>query len=59
MTRSFLLFPLVALAACVDSTDPGDGGFINGVSGIATGTYEERIDEREEDVAIAQARNAE
>lgn len=45
------------LAACQTTTDPAEGGFFNGVSGIATGAYDDRIDTAEADVAGAQARN--
>lgn len=59
MMRPLILAFLLLLAACVDSGDPADGGFINGVSGITTGTYDARIEEREEEVAAAKVRNAE
>lgn len=45
------------LGGCVTSSDPGEGGFFNGVAGIAGGGYEARIDERESAVAEASARN--
>lgn len=51
-----LCAPLL-IAACVDSTDPADGGFVNGISGVASGTYDQRVREREAEVAAAQARN--
>jgi chromosome segregation ATPase len=35
------------LAACQVNEDPAEGGFISGVTNLATGGYEERIDERE------------
>ncbi len=56
MTRFFLL-SLVALSACQTTTDPAEGGFFSGVSGIATGAYDQRIETAEADVASAQARN--
>ncbi len=49
----------LGLAGCMTSTDPADGGFFNGVSGIASGSYQEQIDADEAQVAAAQARNAE
>jgi len=45
------------LAACQTTTDPAEGGFFSGVSGIATGAYDDRIAAAEGDVATAQARN--
>lgn len=48
---------LAALAACQTTTDPAEGGFFNGVSGIASGSYDARVAEAERDVAARQARN--
>ena len=45
------------LAGCVTSEDPSEGGFFNGVSGITSGTYDQRVEEREAGVADATARN--
>lgn len=45
------------LVACQTTTDPSEGGFIAGVSGISSGAYEQRVADREADVAEAQARN--
>lgn len=45
------------LAACVESGDPAEGGFLRGVSGIASGGYDERVAEREAEVSEAEARN--
>jgi predicted nucleic acid-binding Zn-ribbon protein len=50
---------LLGLAACQTTTDPAEGGFISGVSGISSGAYQARIDEREAAVASEQARKAE
>jgi hypothetical protein len=46
------------LSACVTSEDPADGGFFNGVNGLAGGGYQARVDEREENLGNAQARNS-
>ncbi len=53
----FAALPCLVLAACQTTTDPADGGFFAGVSGIATGAYDDRIAAAEGDVASAQARN--
>lgn len=45
------------LTACQTTTDPAEGGFFSGVSGIATGAYDDRIAAAEGDVAAAQIRN--
>ena len=59
MTRTLLITTAaLALGACVDSTDPADGGFFNGVSGVASGEYDARVEEREKQVAEEQARNS-
>jgi hypothetical protein len=46
---------ILTLGACVDSADPAAGGLSNAVVGLAGGGYDERIDERESGVAVAQA----
>ena len=46
---SITLLVCAALStACVTSSDPHDGGFINGVRGIQNGTYQQRIDEQQQ-----------
>jgi len=53
-----LTFPtLMLLTACQTTTDPAEGGFFSGVSGITTGAYDARVEAAESDVASAQARN--
>ncbi|WP_299729363.1 hypothetical protein [uncultured Tateyamaria sp.] len=47
------------LSACMTtSTDPADGGFFNGVSGITTGTYQSQIDADEAQIEASRVRNA-
>ncbi len=58
MKPRFLLPIVLGVAACQTSTDPADGGFFNGVSALSSGTYDDRIAEREASVEEAQARNA-
>lgn len=52
-----IVFGTVLLAGCVTSSDPADGGFANGIAGISSGSYNERVAEREAQVAEAQAQN--
>lgn len=54
------IFPAcLGLAGCMTSSDPADGGFFNGVSGIASGSYQAQIDSDEAQVEASRARNAE
>ncbi|WP_171174639.1 hypothetical protein [Ruegeria sp. HKCCD8929] len=52
-----IALPCLLLAACETTTDPAEGGFFSGVSGITSGAYDERIETAEADVAAAEARN--
>lgn len=52
-----IFFSCFLLAACQTTTDPAEGGFLSGVSGIATGAYDDRVASAESDVAAAQSRN--
>jgi len=52
-----ILVTALALAACATSDDPADGGFFNGVNGIASGKYQARVDEQQQGLAKDQARN--
>ncbi len=54
LIASFLILPV---AACETSSDPAAGGFINGLAGVTTGTYDARIAAGEAAVAESQARN--
>ncbi len=56
--KGTIILTCAGLAACTTSTDPADGGFFNGVSGITTGTYQAQIDADEAQVAASRARNA-
>ena len=55
--RRLAILPCLALAACQTTTDPAEGGFFAGVSGITTGAYDARVEAAESDVAAAQVRN--
>lgn len=55
--RSTLVLGL--LSACTVSDDPADGGFVSGVAGITSGSYQARVDTLEQQAATEQARNAE
>lgn len=60
MTTSRVL-PLAAtllLAACAGTGDPRDGGFITGVTNLASGGYQQRIDQREAQVSSLDAEQA-
>ncbi|WP_412553943.1 hypothetical protein [Shimia sp. MIT1388] len=46
------------LSACETSDDPADGGFVSGVAGITSGTYQARVDTLEAQAAAEQERNA-
>jgi septal ring factor EnvC (AmiA/AmiB activator) len=48
-----------ALTACVTSNDPHDGGFFNGIHGIASGTYQQRVDQDRQNVDELQKTGAE
>lgn len=52
-----LILATTALAGC-DSSDPADGGLFNGLNGIASGDYQERVDDRQDAVDQAETRNA-
>ena len=41
----------VVLAGCAGSGDPHEGGFITGVSNLVSGGYQQRIDQRQAEVA--------
>ena len=45
----------VFLSGCLNSTDPREGGFFGGVAGLTSGTYEERVRDRQESLERAQA----
>jgi len=41
---------VVLLSACATTDDPREGGFISGVQGLSSGTYERRVREREDNL---------
>jgi chromosome segregation ATPase len=43
-----IIFLFMFISGCTASSDPRSGGFFGGVHGLATGAYEERIQEREQ-----------
>lgn len=44
-----------AVAACTGTEDPSRAGFLDGVGNLASGTYDRRIDEREQELTQTQA----
>ncbi len=44
----FIVALILFMAGCAASPDPRTGGFFGGVHGLATGTYDKRVQEREE-----------
>ena len=57
--KKLLLTAITALPliGCTENPDPSQGGFFEGVQGISSGSYDDRIQSREAEVASAQARN--
>lgn len=49
---------VVLLSGCVTSTDPSQGGFINGVSGLSSGTYDQRIQTKQNELSSIEQANA-
>ncbi|MEM6680460.1 MAG: hypothetical protein AAF675_21545 [Pseudomonadota bacterium] len=43
------------LAGCESNPDPASGGFFSGVQGLSSGTYEQRLQEREQTLEAEQA----
>lgn len=58
MTKPIIATVLI-LSACATSDDPADGGFFNGINGLAGGGYQARVDEQKQGLANDQTRNAE
>ncbi|SMP34787.1 hypothetical protein [Shimia sagamensis] len=59
LSSAFLTtLPVCLLSACVTSDDPADGGFVSGVAGITSGSYQARVDSLEAQATAEQARNA-
>lgn len=52
------VFPIVMLivAGCAASDDPADGGFFNGIAGLAGGGYDARIETRQAGLDASLAR---
>ena len=59
MKSLLLLTATFGITACTTSGDPAAGGFVSGVSGVASGSYQQRIEAKEASVAEGQARTAE
>lgn len=50
-----LTLSVLFMAGCAASQDPRSGGFFGGVHGLATGTYEKRVQEREQSLELLRA----
>ena len=49
LTGSLMFLAVTLLASCQGvNSDPAAGGFMNGVSGVMGGGYQQRIDEKEQ-----------
>lgn len=46
------------LSACQTTTDPAQGGFVNGVSALSSGAYDQRIQARKGELSSLQQANA-
>ena len=46
------------LGACATTDDPREGGFIGGVQGLSSGAYQQRVSEREDNLAKLRAMQA-
>lgn len=58
MNKSVLILAAFGLTACEISEDPADGGFLSGVVGVAGGGYEQRVEDSEFALMIAQQQQA-
>lgn len=47
----------VLLSACQTTTDPSQGGFINGVSALSSGAYDQRIEAKNDEMSSLQQAN--
>jgi len=57
--KAFSVIVLLGIAACSQSTDPHEGGLFGGISGLSSGAYDQRIQQRQAELANAQAQQAE
>jgi len=48
----------LGLAGCAPSGDPAEGGFFNGIAGVASGGYDARVAERKQAVAASEQQGA-
>lgn len=59
MNHNFLLYSffLALIIGCATTNDPRQGGFFGGIAGLSSGAYEERLKQREYDLAQQQSIN--
>jgi len=48
---AMLLFFTLGLAGCATDPNPARGGFIDGLAGLSSGSYQDRVNQREQDLA--------
>jgi septal ring factor EnvC (AmiA/AmiB activator) len=53
----FCIFLLSVITGCATTSNPREGGFFGGVAGLSSGVYEERLKQREYDLAQQQSVN--
>ncbi|MEO0388884.1 MAG: hypothetical protein AAF281_15415, partial [Pseudomonadota bacterium] len=58
--RSWSLIPgaVLILGACTVNEDPAAGGFVSGVAGVTTGSFQARVDALEGEAESERARQA-
>lgn len=53
----FCVLLVAIITGCATTSDPRQGGFFGGIAGLSSGAYEERLKQRENDLAQQQSTN--